>query len=178
MLDREQSLCGKQFVVPGGSLISPWKEIEVGIYDSKEGFKRAIANNDRSFTGFANSLIDNAGFVIETTPRNIRLFIATVAQFGFLGLTGKIPEVYSKLHGLGFGDCPDETALHVYKGYKDLPADGWYRIVSEPKDFSHGYPRVLNVLSVGRFSDGPRIDTCYASADGEWNSQSRLVICL
>jgi len=150
-----------------------WKIVTVGTHASKDELKKAVTDEGHKFSDWALGLINTDGFTIETTLRQIGLFTATVAEIGF-PKGGKVKDIYAKLDELGFGICPDETALQLRREYKDQPMDEWRRVVTEPKAGTDG---LLAVLYVVRDSGGSWVDWRYAYPDSEWSADYRLVFC-
>lgn len=150
-----------------------WKIVTVGTHASKDDLKKAVTDEGHKFSDWALGLINTDGFTIETTPRQIGLFTATVAEIGF-PKGGKVKDIYAKLDELGFTVCPDDTALQLRREYKDQPMDEWRRVVTEPKADADGD---LTVLDVGRNSRGSWVSWGYAFPDNEWPAGRRLVFC-
>jgi hypothetical protein len=153
--------------------LAVWKTITIGTHASKDELKKAVTDEGHKFAVWALGLIDAEGFTIETTPRQIELFTATVVEIGF-PKGGKVKDIYAKLDELGFTVCPDETALQLRREYKDQPMDEWRRVVTEPKADADGD---LHVLRVGRDSDGSWVSWLYADPDDVWGENCRLVFC-
>ena len=150
-----------------------WKVITIGTHASKEELKKAVTDEGHKFSDWALGLIDTDGFTVETTPRQIGLFTATVAEIGF-SKSAKVKDIYAKLDELGYAVCPDETALQLRRDYLDQPMDEWRRVVTEPKAGSYGF---LSVLRVVRGQDGSWVYSYYAGPGDVWDGDYRLVFC-
>lgn len=160
-----------------------WREgpawvITVGTHATKDELKKAVTDEGHEFSTSALGLIDTDGFTIETTLRQIGLFTATVAEIGFLK-GGEVEYVYAKLDELGYGVCPDETALQLRREYKDQPIEDddydCLEVVTEPKADANGRDSMLRVV---RHSHGSWVRWASAYPCRKLDADIRLVFCL
>lgn len=150
-----------------------WKPITIGTHKDKDSLKAAVEAAGHKFSDWANGVVKNAKFAVETTERKLDLFTCTVAELGFPD-GARVDAIYAKLDSLGFGKCPDETALQLRLAYADQPMDEFRIVISEPRAGAAGFLRVLYVV---RSSRGSWVFGLYAGPDYVWRGDYPLVFC-
>lgn len=151
-----------------------WKTVKVGTHKSEKDLKKAVEDEGHKFSDWVVHLFNQKKFGLVTDgERTIDLYTATVAELGF-PKGGTVKEIYAKLDQLGFGVCPQETAVQLRRVYKDQPMNERRIVITEPVADADGY---LHVLYVARDSDGSWVDRRYAGPGRFWYDVSRLVFC-
>lgn len=156
------------------STLPVWKTITIGTHKDKDSLEAAVEAAGHKFSKWARDIVANRDFAsVRQQERKLDLFTCTVAELDFPDGAG-VDAIYAKLDELGFGKCPDETALQLRLAYADQPMDECRIVISEHR---LGAPGGLSVLSVGRGSDGSWVDRSYANPDGVWVGDCPLVFC-
>jgi hypothetical protein len=149
----------------------PWMTIRCGTHKSVKDLCTAVTNEGHRINDYALSVTKNKKFAVATEECDIELFTATVAELGFPD-GARVDAIYARLDELGFGKCPDETALQLRRAYANQPMNEWRIVISEPLTDSYGS---LKVLYVYRHYFGSWVDSIYAYPGSAWSGGLRLV---
>ena len=147
--------------------------LKLGTYGTKENMLTSVKDKGHKFSDYALSVIANDQFLMLSVTGEYDFFETTVK-----GLAGKnrptTIELYEALYRLGFIDAPHESASAIREMYDDQPMEEWRAVLSKPVTDSDGY---LNILGVGRNSDGSWVYGSWTNPDDQWLGDIRLLVC-
>jgi hypothetical protein len=152
---------------------TPWMTVTGGTHKSKKDLINAVKGAGHGISDWVEEVINSKDFTLLTEPTEIDVYETTVKE-----LTGKdsltTKELSEIRDRLGFCDAPDETALHIRMAYTGQPMNEWRTVLSKPVAGAGGG---LDVLSVGRGSDGSWVGGYYADPGSVWYGGERLLVC-
>lgn len=150
-----------------------WKTITIGTHKDKDSLKAAVEAAGHMLSDWSKGVVKNKDFAVVGEERQLDLFSCTVAELGFPD-GARVDTIYAKLDELGFGKCPDETALQLRREYTDQPMDEFRIVISEPLQGSDGD---LGVLGVDRYSGGSWVRWYFARPGCVCYADHHLVFC-